>query len=277
MFFWDPYNFTQPDIAVIRHPVGQSLGIWHNDLTKPNPRANIEQYAQWLIRPDPHGKEARLQNIKSMKYLRIHEGSDIDVDGNGDKECVFHLHKESTGVFKLESKEYPGKYIAVDNEGVKLGEGGPWTRLSFWTRGPAMPFTHPYLFTLKNIVVIEHREFKYVCVKDEHDKDTRGDCEHKDKDIAHWEAEPLEQGTHVKLRNIKNGKYLRIHDQFLGDDVDTQGDGGELCLFKVHVVEAPNHVTLESVKYPGKYIAAENCKIRVGKGSEHCLLTFYRQ
>jgi len=273
--FWNFYDFTEHDIVIIRHPLEKTIAVRHNEHGVVDSFGGVGPYAQWLVRPDEHGKTARFQNTKTTKYLRIHEGATIDANDDGGKESVFHLHKQSTGVYKIESKEYPSKFIGVDEKGVKLDEGGPRSRFSFWTRGAEKPFVHPYLFLMKNIVVIEHTEFKFVCVKDEHDKDTRADGDHSER--SEWEAEPSEQGAYVKLRNLKNGKFLRIHDQFLGDDVDTQGDGGALCMFKVHTVDAPNHVKLESTKYPNKHIAVEGGKVRVGKGGDHCVLTFYRQ
>jgi len=39
----------------------------------------------------------------------------------------------------------------------------------------------------------------------------------------------------------------------------------------------PNHVKLESVKYPDVYVAVDGKKARVGKGGGHCSLYFYQK
>lgn len=272
--FWNFYDFTQHDIVIIRHPLEKTIAIEHDKHSVVDTHGGIGQYAQWLVRPEDNGKVARFQNTKSLKYLRVHEGATIDADGKGDKECLFNLRKQSTGVFKLESKEYPGKFVGVDDKGIKLDEGGPRSRFTFWIRGHAKPFTHPYLFSMKNVAVIEHCEYKFLSVNDENDKDTRANGDRTER--SQWEVEPSEQGTYVKLKNVKNGKYLRIHDKFLGDDVDTEGDGGPLCMFKVHTVDAPNHIKLESTKFPNKFIAVDGGKVRVGKGGPHSVFTCYR-
>ena len=80
----------------------------------------------------------------------------------------------------------------------------------------------------------------------------------------------------VQLRNKKHGGYLRIHDG--GKVVDCGGKGGKFTVFKVHhITEDKNYVKLESVTFPGKFIAVDNNGVRVGVGGKWCALTFYKE
>ena len=96
------------------------------------------------------------------------------------------------------------------------------------------------------------------------------------KNVAQWEVIPDHNTGTVQLRNKKHGGYLRIHDS--GKDVDVQGKGGRFTILKVHhISEDKNYVKLESVAFPGKFIAVDSEGVRVGVGGKWCALTFYKE
>jgi hypothetical protein len=60
-----------------------------------------------------------------------------------------------------------------------------------------------------------------------------------------------------------------------GNQIDADGGGGNFTKFKIHYVNMPNGVKLESDRFPGRYVAVKVDKsVRVGSGGKHCLMYF---
>lgn len=286
--FWDFYDFEDVEIVVLRHEIdNETLRANPQDIIRADWHGGTGQFAQWLVRPDIKNNLARFQNSKTGHYLRIHrihEDNDpknnkyiLDVSGDDDgKDNIFKLHKQSIGVYHLESNVHENQFISVSKEnGIQIGEVTKHSRIHLFNRGEAKSFTFPYLFALKNTVVIEAYQNAFLNVKNEKDNDVRATGHHWDDDTSIWEAESHEKGRFIKIKNLKNGKYLRITKN--GDDATCDGDGDAECNLEVHVIDAQNHVKLSSVKWPDSYIAVENSKVKIGKGGGYCKLTFYRE
>ena len=103
----------------------------------PDGNGGTGQFAQWKVHFAGMG-EIRLQSVKSGKYLRI-TAQKVDVDGGLDNLTRFryHVHHHPNGV-KLQSVQFPNKYIAVMPDGrVLAGAGGNHCKLTFWRNGRA--------------------------------------------------------------------------------------------------------------------------------------------
>jgi len=212
-------------------------------------------------------KKFNYNQKKTGKYLRIHDNH-VDVEGIGGEFTFFTVHRISNGYVKLESEKYNGKFIAVDKDGVRVGEGGPFCRLGLFREGKAEPFSKPYHFREKTHVVIEHPLGEHLRVANENS--TQIDPNGQKGKLAQWEADPEKE--YIRFKNVATGKYLRIHD----GNIDVDGEGGPFTHFKIHVVYEPNHVKLESVKHHGSYIAVDKNGVRVGNGGPFCDMAVYR-
>jgi hypothetical protein len=83
--------------------------------------------AHWEAEPEK-GHLIRFKNTKSGKYLRIMDGKHLNAGGIGGPFTEFKIHfvNEPNHV-KFESVKFPGKYMAVDKHGPRVGEGhSPW-------------------------------------------------------------------------------------------------------------------------------------------------------
>jgi len=177
--FWDFYDFEDVDIVVLRHEIdNETLRANPEDITKADFHGLTGQFAQWLVRPDHKNHTARFQNSKTGRYLRIHRTHqdhnpknnqyilDVAGDEQSKNETIFKLQKESIGVYKLESHEYEHAFISITQEhGIQIGESTQNARIHLFKRGEARPFTHPYLFLVKNIVVMEGNQNTFLNVK----------------------------------------------------------------------------------------------------------------
>jgi hypothetical protein len=122
------------------------------------------------------------------------------------------------------------------------------------------------------VVVLKHHLGKTIRVHP--DKLEDADSEGGTGEFARWQAEL--DGDYVKFKSVKTGKYLRIWQN--GKDVDVDGGGGPFTLFRVHVVEAPNVVKLESERFSGRYLAVnEHGKVIVGEGGNYCVIRVCRE
>jgi len=117
-------------------------------------------------------------------------------------------------------------------------------------------------------VVIEHPLGEHLRVADDHS--TKADPNGQKGKLAQWEADP--EKDYTRFKNSATGKYLRIHE----GNVDVDGTGGPFTQFKIHVIDATNHVKLESIKHSGSYIAVDKDGVRVGTGGPWCEMTIYR-
>lgn len=270
------YDFSDLEIIVIRHESGSSIRVIPNNDLQVDCKGDIDAYSQWLVRPQNDGKQAMLQNVKTMKYLRIHEGCKVDCDGDGTSECLFNIHIQSFGIYKFESVEYMKKYIKVDSFGLHVGDIDEWCRFICCTRGPNTTY-ELYNFNKPCCVLLQYNSnnhnggLLYFTLKggDQEELTFTGDI---NDNWALWYAEPTEDKQHIKLKNYKTGRYLRIHEKkLLRDEIlcDTDSNDPE-CILQVLPVEAPYHVQLISIKYNNKCIDIDGGKIRVGKRENAC-------
>ena len=125
---------------------------------------------------------------------------------------------------------------------------------------------------MKNTVVLEHRLGAQIRIEDE-SKDGLSSDGGKGT-LAQFEANPIDGGKYVTLQNLGNKKYLQIIND--GNVINCGGDDITNGKFKVYPVEGPNHVRLESEKFPGKFIAVDESGVIVGKGDKPSLFTIYR-
>jgi len=133
-------------------------------------------------------------------------------------------------------------------------------------------FDSPYQFKQNNLVVLKHHHGKHIRVYPENTNEVDG---HGGiGEYAIWLCEL--EGNFIKLKNQYSQKYLRIWQN--GQQIDADGEGGPFTLFKVHFVEFPNVVKLESERFVGRFIAVnEHGKVHVGEGGHNCVIHFFRQ
>eukprot|EP01084_Bolivina_argentea_P196894 337504_1 len=275
MAFNAPYGFAKTNTVVIEHPGGDGgkhLRVKPNDEGEADPDGGVGGFAQWEADPQDGGTKVRFKSTKSDKYLRIMGGDKVNVGGGGGKFTVFTVHRDGPTT-KLESVEFPGKYIAVGkNNKVRVGTGGKWCDLKI--KRKSAPFTKFYQFAKTNEVVIQHPggdggKFLRAKPNDLGVADPDGGR----GEFARWEADPQDGGSKVRFKSIKSGKYLRIMG---GDKVNIGGTGGKFTVFKVQ--RDGNETKLESVEFEGKFIAVgKNNKVRVGTGGQWCKLKIYRK
>jgi len=88
-----------------------------------------------------------------------------------------------------------------------------------------------------------------------------------------WHIE-LEGKNYCKLKNNASGKYLRIWKN--GELIDAQGQGGVFTKFKIHFIQSPNVILLESDHFPKNYVAVNaNGDVTIGKGGPYCQFHVY--
>jgi len=227
MGFELPYMFAMDNTVVIYHPLGKTIRVHPEKQTHVDAEGGAGEYARWKVHLHDHGKKIQLQSEKTEKYLRIHNDK-IDVEGLGGDYTYFLINSFSNGYARLESEKHKGQFIAVDKDGVRVGEGGPWCRLGFFREGDAEPFSKPYHFKEKAHVVIEHPLGEHLRVANDHS--VKIDPNGQKGKLAQWEADP--ENDYVRFKNVATGKYLRIHD----GNIDVDGEGGPFTHFKVHFV-----------------------------------------
>jgi len=267
MSFELPYLFAMDNVVVIYHPLGKTIRINPLKHSHADAEGGVGEFARWKVHLHDHGKKIQLHSEKTGKYLRIHDNQ-IDVEGVGGEYTFFIVHRISNGYVKLESEKHNGKYIAVDKDGLRVGEGGSWCRLGFFKEGNAEEFSKPYHFKEKTLVVIEHPLGEHLRVANDHSTQIDGSGQ-KGK-LAQWEADP--EHDYIRFKNAATGKYLRIHD----GKIDVDGEGGPFTHFKVEVVYEPNQVKLRSIKHQDSYIAVDKTGVRIGNGGPWCEMTVYR-
>ena len=102
-------------------------------------------------------------------------------------------------------------------------------------------FEMPYLFKQKKTVIIKHKDGNQLRVELAGTSllGTGGRAK-----FSHFEAMP--NGNKVKLMNLHNVRYLRIHQERKEIRLDCGGNGGKMCLFKVVQQATKGTVKLES-------------------------------
>jgi hypothetical protein len=144
-----PYMFNMNNTVVIEHIGGDYLRADPKKETEADPAGKMGEWAQWKAHLHENGGVMQLENVKTGKYLRILDGKHVDVGGIGGKFTMFKVHRVSNGYCKLESVEFPGKFIAVDRNGVRIGPGGEFCRLGLFRTGKKEAFSAPYHFKEK--------------------------------------------------------------------------------------------------------------------------------
>jgi hypothetical protein len=265
------YEFkVSPKEVVIQHSLGKYLRVKPGNMDALDYEGGTGKFARWKCFVHDNGSVIQLQSEKTGKFLRVKpDGNDFDVQGvKIGKFTYFELEKLSTGIVHMKTREkfHGGKhaYLAVMHGNL------PQKRLKFFIEGSPRNWQKPYLFAAKNTCVVEHSGLDNL----RSDADGHAHANGGVGDAAQWEVIP-DHNTHtVQLRNKKHGGYLRIHD----DNVSAKGKGGKFTVFKVHhLTEDKNYVKLESVSYPGKFVAVDQQGVRVGVGGKFCALTFYKE
>jgi hypothetical protein len=263
------------------------LRVAPGDLEKADMNGGTGDLARWKVHLEDGGSKCRVQSVKTGKYLRIKDGgNDIDVNGGPGLWTLFKVHKQGGGIVKLESNHFPGKYFAVQPKGPAVGTGGKWCDLKFFRQGGGGgggggEFTKPYEFAKTNTIVIMHKgggDWNQFLRIDPNNHEQANHAGGKGA-LAQMEADPQDGGSRVRIKSIKSGKYLRIMG---GDKVNFGGGGGKFTVFKVHKAghgpQGGRLAKLESVEFPGKYIAVgKNNEVRVGVGGPWCDLQFFRK
>jgi len=136
----------------------------------------------------------------------------------------------------------------------------------------SVEFDTPYFFKQNQPVVLKHHHGKYIRVNPENPNEPDGHGGTGEHSIWLCELE----GDLIKLKNQFSQKFLRIWQN--GQNIDVEGGGGPFTLFKVHVVESPNVVRLESERFVGRFIGvSEHGKVHIGEGGHNCTIKFFRQ
>ena len=88
--------------------------------------------------------------------------------------------------------------------------------------------------------------------------------------LAQFECIPKDGGKECQLKNMANGKFLRIQHFPLRKkwDINCGGMGMGACNFIVKPADAANYVRFESKKHKGKFIAVGPLgkKVIIGEG-----------
>ena len=251
---WEsPYKFHKDGvIVVLRHHLDKNIRISPNDDDKLDADGGFGKKAQWKVSVtrDNGVVTAKFANEKTGNFLRISKnGEKINAGGKGGNLCVFTVHRQSSGVVKLESVASPGSYVAVSKDGLIVGKGGGRCRIEALKQGKPEPFTKPYRFGKENTVVIEHRDDGNLRVSPKNTEEV--DSEGGKGEFAQWIATPSDDGKVVQFKSVKTGDYLRIRPN---GSVDAGGKGKGATYFNVHRLDAINEVRLESQKQEGKFL-----------------------
>lgn len=267
--FEDYYHFQINDIVVLQLFNGKALAV-NGDQISGNGDFGVN--AQFNIQVTDDGKRAYIQSIQNGKYVKI-DGDNV-VLGEQDDNARFKVRRVSIGYFKLESELNGGKFIAVDSKSglIVVGKGDPFCRIRALRRGRRPIFSAPYLFAIKNIVVLEHRLGQHIRINSE--DSTELNLNGGKGTLSQWEANPIDGGKYVSFKSIVTDKYLRIYDN---NKIDAGGDNENDSKFKVYPGDGPNHVRLESVKFPESFIGVDENGVAVNKGDKFSLLTIYRK
>jgi len=228
-----------------------------------------------------HSVKGSSDDAKDSKENSKDEDADTDMkvqeqSEGSEKRKSLRVNISSEGV-KLESVRCRGLFVAVHpNDGayIERDANSDHNLLYFLVRGKSDEglFKEPYLLKQQNTVIISHAFGGSVRVnpKNESVVDSEGD-----KDIlSRWEALPNEDASVIQFRNVKSGAFLRIAEDAVSC-CDAKGDAN--TKFRVHVVESPNIVKLESVSFEGQFISVRQKGLCIGNGGPHCQMTLYRK
>jgi len=135
--FKDIYEFKVDNTCVIQHRLNGNFQNFHSIRVNPQDNGVVFKggkgdFAEWRVqKKGPH--KVQIKSVKTGKYLRI-KNDKVDAGGeDGGLHAQFKVHKDGHAV-KLESIKIPGKYIAVDNNGIRIGNGGDHCKLKFFRK-----------------------------------------------------------------------------------------------------------------------------------------------
>jgi len=130
----------------------------------------------------------------------------------------------------------------------------------------------PYHFQQNTEIVLQHGFGKTLRVSPNNLNQVDGNGEYGK--YATWYIE-RENSSFCKLKNTVTNKYLRIYER--GELIDVEGVGGPFTKFKIHFVQLPNVILLESNHFPNHYVGIDpNGRAIVGKGGPYCQFHIYR-
>jgi len=135
--FKDAYEFKVDNTVVMQHRQNGNFQNFHSIRVNPNNedvamKGGKGDMAQWKVERKG-GNKVQIKSTKTGKYLRIKDQK-VDAGGiDGGHHAQFKFHKDGHAV-KLESIKIPGKYIAVDNNGIRIGNGGDHCKLRFFRK-----------------------------------------------------------------------------------------------------------------------------------------------
>jgi len=213
-------------------------------------------------------------NDDDSKDIELHENDPTKGSAIGSPSGSI---SERDSAVRLESMGRRGLFLSVHpNDGVYIGKEAQSEHnlLYFLVRGKSDEglFKKPYLLKQQNTIIIHHAFGGSIRVHPENENivDSLGD-----KDLlSRWEALPNDTSTVLQFRNVKSGAFLRIADDAVSC-CDAKNDPN--TKFKVHIVESPNIVRLESVSFENQFISVRQKGLCIGNGGPHCQMTLYRK
>jgi len=127
MPFEDSYLFKQDNTVVIHSEKGGKFIRVHPDNNKRVDHGGVKggPLTIWFAVKD--GDKIAFRSDKGGGWLRITENHEVDADGvKGGPQTWFKVHHVKEGYYKFESHKHEGYYIAVKNDEVTTGSGGPF-------------------------------------------------------------------------------------------------------------------------------------------------------
>ena len=134
-----------------------------------------------------------------------------------------------------------------------------------------MPFDANYGWKHPKTIVMKHPGGRHIRVNPE-DLD-EADADGGKGKFAQWEIE--KDGDEFKIKSKHTGKYLRLKSE---DEVDVGGGGAGKCKFTIDKpTDENNIVRIQSVKFPGRYIAVRDGKVKTGGGGKFTHITCFKE
>ena len=119
--------------VVLSHHALQTLRVNPARPCELDIHGGIGEFARFSVQLRDGGKCCLLRSQHTGQFIRIFGKKQVDCAGKGGKWCVFRIRRcpDDQHVVKLESCEFPGRFIAVTREGssIKTGGGGRFCKL----------------------------------------------------------------------------------------------------------------------------------------------------
>merc|ERR1712087_651465 len=141
--FCTDFSFDQSATVILQNQENKfSVRVDQRDTNQLDGSGLLGTSSRWMAKMHSDNQYVSLQNKRTKRYMRMWEDQgQVHVDAKGvagDKEhddrcrdgaCRWKVHKHHAYV-RLESRKYPGKYLAVEDGEVRVGTGGKYTRLT---------------------------------------------------------------------------------------------------------------------------------------------------